>query len=125
MDELDAILTANDVVAVLGRDVPLRLKNLSASGCLFETSNRVDAATTGTIRIVVDGETYEEDIRVMWCRACEGASALYRVGAQFFWTSSPGEHSLRRVLAKANSGARIQQESIESDVLWTARHRPS
>ena len=40
MDALDAILKSNDVVAVLGREINVRLVDISASGCLLESSSR-------------------------------------------------------------------------------------
>jgi hypothetical protein len=99
MDEIDAILRANDLVAVLGRDIPVRLLDISASGCLLESANRLDAGTTGTVRVVYRGIEYSDDIRVMRCQGCEGSSGAYHVGAEFLWTSRPPDRSLRRVVA--------------------------
>jgi hypothetical protein len=99
MHPIDAILKADDLVAVLGRDVPVRLLDISASGCLLESANRLEAGTTGTIRIVYGGIEYADDIHVMRCQAFEGSSAAYHVGAEFLWTSRPAERSLRRVVA--------------------------
>ena len=42
MDALDAILKANDLVAVLGREVPVRLVDISGSGCLLVSANRLE-----------------------------------------------------------------------------------
>jgi hypothetical protein len=99
MDRLDHVLRANDLVAVLGRDVTVRLLDISASGCLLETVNRLEAGTTGTIRIVYGGMEYADDIRVMRCQPIDGASGLYHVGAEFLWTSRSPDQSLRRVVA--------------------------
>ncbi len=99
MDRLDHVLRANDLVAVLGRDVSVRLLDISASGCLLETSNRLEVGTTGTIRIVYGGLEYADDIRVMRCQAFDGSGGVYHVGAEFLWTSRPPDQSLRRVVA--------------------------
>ena len=55
MNSLDAILQANDVVAVLGRDVRVRLVDVSNSGCLIHSEARLAEGTTGTLRVMFDG----------------------------------------------------------------------
>jgi archaeosine-15-forming tRNA-guanine transglycosylase len=105
VDALDAILKANDLVAVLGREVSVRLVDISGSGCLLESACRLEKGTTGSLRVVFDGMEYVDDVRVMRCRPSEGSSSLYFLGAEFLWTSSPHERSLRRVLATLQATA--------------------
>jgi len=105
MDALDAILRANDVVAVLGREVQVRLVDISNSGCLLESTSRLEKGTTGTLRVLFEQEDYADDVRIMRCRECEGSSRLYELGAEFLWTSAPRERSLRRVIAKLQGAA--------------------
>jgi hypothetical protein len=100
IDILDAILQANDTVAVLGREVILRLLDISASGCLLESASRLEVGTTGTLRVSFDNIEYADDVRIMRCRINDGSSALYHLGAQFLWTTTPCERSLRRILTK-------------------------
>lgn len=104
MDVIDIILRANDVVAVLARDVSVRLIDISASGCLLESDSRLREGTTGTVRVVVDGVEYVDDVRIMRSTPTEGSRA-YRLGAEFLWTTNPGERSLRRVLASLQPSA--------------------
>jgi hypothetical protein len=105
VDPLDAILKANDLVAVLGREINVRLIDISVSGCLLESGNRIERGTTGSLRIVFDGQEYVDDVRVMRCRPSEGSGNLYFLGAEFLWTTSPHERSLRRVLATLQASA--------------------
>jgi hypothetical protein len=105
VDALDAILQANDLVAVLGREINVRLVDISVSGCLLESGNRIEKGTTGSLRVVFDGQEYVDDVRVMRCRPSEGSSSLYFLGAEFLWTTSPHERSLRRVLATLQASA--------------------
>ena len=105
MDALDAILKANDLVAVLGREVPVRLVDISGSGCLLESSNRLEKGTTGALRVLFDGLEYADDVRIMRCRPSEGSSTLYYLGAEFLWTTSPRDRSLRRILASLQGSA--------------------
>ena len=105
MDALDAILGSNDVVAVLGREVSVRLVDISASGCLLESSSRLEAGTTGRLKVVVEDEEYLDDVRIMRCREREGAPSVYQLGAEFLWTTNPIGRSLRRVIARLQNGA--------------------
>ena len=99
MQELDAILRAHDVVAVLGRDVSVRLVDISNSGCLIQSETRLAEGTTGTLRLSYDGVDYADDVRIVRCQAPTVGDNWFRLGAQFLWTTHPSERSLRRVIA--------------------------
>lgn len=105
MDALDAILTAGDLVAVLGRDVRIRLVDISGSGCLLESDIRLPDGTTGALRVTFEGREYEDDVRIMRCKARGGSTGGFHLGAEFLWTTNVREQSLRRVLATIQSGA--------------------
>ena len=100
MRSLDAILKARDLTAVLGRDVPVRVVDISVTGCRLESNRRFDTGTTAALTVTVDAVKYSDDIRVMRCHRLDGASGLYDVGVEFLWTTVPREESLRRVLPK-------------------------
>jgi hypothetical protein len=112
MDAIDAILTASDLVAVLGREVSVRLVDISTSGCLLASDSRLETGTIGVLRVSIDDTDFADDVRVMRCQACEGSSALYHIGAQFLWTTSPDERSLRRAITRLQTasvkGARFE-----------------
>lgn len=99
MEPLDAILSADDVVAVLGREVPVRLVDVSHSGCLLQSHMRLLEGTTGTLRLSYDGAEYADHVRVMRCQTPVNGDNWYRIGAQFLWTTRPEEGSLRRLIA--------------------------
>lgn len=105
MDALDAVLQANDVVAVLGRDVRVRLMDVSNSGCLIHSEARLAEGTTGTLRVVFDGAEYSDDVRIMRCRPSNQADKWFELGAEFLWTSQPRESSLRRVIVSLQANA--------------------
>ena len=111
-DALDAILGAGDLVAVLGREVPLRLMDISNAGCLLESTCRLEKGATGLLRVQFNGEEYMDDVRVIRCQESEGASGMYHLGAEFLWTTSPHERSLRRVIAKLQ-GTVVRNVSLE------------
>ena len=105
MDALDAILSAHDLVAVLGREVGVRLVDISMSGCLLESGSRLEEGTTGLLRVVFEDEHYMDDVRIMRCRESEGSGALYQLGAEFLWTTNPRERSLRRIITRLQASA--------------------
>jgi hypothetical protein len=111
-DALDAMLGASDLVAVLGREVPVRLMDISSAGCLLESTCRLEKGATGLLRVLYDDSEYMDDVRVMRCLESEGGSGLYQLGAEFLWTTSPHERSLRRVLAKLNAAV-VRNVSFE------------
>jgi len=97
--EIDAILRAHDVVAVLGRDVAVRLVDISNAGCLIQSETRLAEGTIGTLRLSVDGVDYTDDVRIVRCQPPVVGDSWFRLGVQFLWTTHPGERSLRRVIA--------------------------
>jgi PilZ domain len=114
VEPLDAILCADDVVAVLGRDVPVRLIDVSNSGCLLQSETRLLEGTTGTLRLSFAGVEYVDDVRIVRCQAPVAGDNWFRLGAQFLWTSHPDERSLRRLVASlqpaALSGIRFETD---------------
>jgi PilZ domain len=111
-DALDAVLSAADLVAVLGREVEVRLVDISSAGCLLESNCRLEKGATGLLRLTFEGAEYMDDVRVMRCHESEGASGFYQLGAEFLWTTSPHERSLRRVLAKLQ-GSAVRSVTLE------------
>jgi hypothetical protein len=105
MDPLDAILRESDLVAVLGREVRIRLLDISASGCLLESSNRLALGATGLLAVTFDGEEYTDNVRIIRCRDFEGAIGGFQIGAEFLWTDAPHQRSLRRVVTRLQASA--------------------
>jgi hypothetical protein len=97
---LDAVLASIDLVAVLGRRLPVMLLDISSAGCGLESPSRLDAGGAGRLRVIFEDVEYGDDIRIVRCRAREGSSGLYYAGAEFLWTTRPHERSLRRVIAR-------------------------
>ena len=116
MDALDAILRADDLVAVLGREVPVQLLEISSSGCLLQCGSRLDVGRHGSLRVVYDNTEFSDDVRIMRCREVSGSSALYHAGAEFIWTAPPRVGSLRLILP------RLQVALLKDARLERARH---
>jgi hypothetical protein len=87
-------------IGMLARDFQARLVNCSPSGCLLETTARVEVGTIGTLRMTIDGREFADDIQVVRCQSIEGAS-LFQVGAKFLLTSTAGERGTLRLMMAA------------------------
>ena len=115
---LEDILDAGDLMGVLARDISVRLLNVSASGCLVESGQRVEAGIAGTLRLQVDDEEYCDDVLVARCHEVQGAGATFHLGVEFLWTTPPGSRSLRRVATRlqqlagrAGGGVKVEFET--------------
>lgn len=93
-----------EVFGVLARSVPSRLVEISRSGCLLESSHRVEDGTVGELRLEVEGQLLVDDVRVTRCTRVEGAGASYLVGAEFLQTRRPAERSIRRAVTSILRG---------------------
>jgi hypothetical protein len=92
-------LEGPEVIGMLARNVPTRLLDISRTGCLLESGQRVEAGTVGELRVQLQRETFVDDVRVTRCVLIEGAGSNYLVGAEFVQTQRPGERSIRRAIA--------------------------
>jgi hypothetical protein len=84
--------------AVLISTTSVRLLEISRTGCLLESSQRIDAGTSGEFRVGIDGRMFSEELRVTRCSRLEGSGATYRIGAEFLRTRRPDDSSLRRAV---------------------------
>ena len=76
MDAIRFVLRSNDLVAVLGREIPVQLVNISSSGCLLAATSSLHEGTTASVRLNFGGVEYTDDVRVVRCTRIEGSSEL-------------------------------------------------
>jgi hypothetical protein len=95
MSERQHMAESNGQLAVLVRDVRVRVLNCSASGCLLETSARMDVGATASLHMTIDGEEFVDGVQVVRCQLVEGAGALYQVAVRFLWNTPPDRRALR------------------------------
>src|SRR5262245_21569517 len=89
------ILRMSNRPAVLMRNVSLKVLDVSGSGCLVESTRRVDVGTVGRLRLKLGSEDYDDDVEVVRCDAVPGTRPVYHLGIRFLWTSPPQEGSIR------------------------------
>jgi hypothetical protein len=94
--KLDAILRTPGLLGLLGRDLSVRLLDISLSGCLLECSAAVPAGTLATLSVAFDGGRYRDHVRIARCQRVNGAGSKHHLGVEFLWLSAPAPQSLRR-----------------------------
>ena len=107
--------------AVLIRDIPVCLLDVSLSGCLLESRTRLQTPVAGQLRVIVNGESRADDIRLSRCVFVEGSGVAYRAGAEFLWIELPGERSLRRAVRLFQDGGRRIQQQLKAERTESSR----
>ena len=71
----DDVQAACDGTAVLTRELHVHVINVSVSGCLVESHQSLDVGAVATLRVVLGGEEYTDDVQILRCLAIRGGSA--------------------------------------------------
>ena len=103
-----------ELTGMLGRSVPTRLIDISRTGCLLESRQRVEDGTVGELQLQVERETFVDDVRVTRCVLVEGSGSVYLVGAEFVQTRRPDEHSIRRAITTILRGLATNGSLVNS-----------
>ena len=103
-----------ELTGMLGRSVPTRLIDISRTGCLLESRQRVEEGTVGELQLQVERETFVDDVRVTRCVLVEGSGSVYLVGAEFVQTRRPDEHSIRRAITTVLRGLATKGPLVNS-----------
>ena len=71
-----------ELPATLTWELPVRVIDVSASGCLIETWRPIEVGTTGTLQLRLTGEECWDEVEVARCHQVQGVPALYHVGVR-------------------------------------------
>ena len=113
------------MLGILLTSMPLRVLEVSRSGCLLESGRHIPAGTSGRLQLDIDGRPYSEEVRVTRCHRIEGAGASYRLGVEFLRTGRPDSSSLRRAVYSmlnpkhpgvVGRGPEATDEDLEADL---------
>jgi len=77
------------IAIVFQQELPVRLLNISPSGCLLQVSRPVRVGTVGRLRIALDEVECADDVRVARCTALAGAAC--ELGVELLWVPTPKE----------------------------------
>ena len=95
---------AQEAVATLVRSVPVRLVEVSRSGCRLECASPIESGTSGQLAIELAGLMRIDDIRVARCQQRMGAGPVYQLGAELLRTRRLGRRTVRMAVRKMISG---------------------
>jgi hypothetical protein len=90
------------MLAVMAREISVRLVNCSSSGCLLECGAPIEVGRVASLRLAFDGEDFADDLQVVRCLPIEGSSS-YHAGVEFLWTAAPKHQSLRVGLGRSRN----------------------
>lgn len=96
-----APLEPRRATGVIVRRVPVRVADISATGCMLESGLGIREGAVGTLRLTVDGRRYRETLRVTRVTAVSGSGGRHQVGAQFL-TLGASRRALRHLAASMN-----------------------
>jgi len=93
-----------DAFGMLVWTLPVRLVDVSRSGCLVEVARHLETGTNGHLQLEMDGLLHLDDVRVCRCQTREGASRVYHVGVELLRTRRLSRRSLclalRRIIGE-------------------------
>lgn len=81
----------------LVRQIPIRLLDLSLSGCLLQTTQPIEAGTTGELQVDVQGTCYRGGLFVVRTAPRCGTHASHLAG-QFSPATSSSQPPMRRAI---------------------------
>lgn len=85
-------------LAVLTRELFVRVLNVSASGCLVESDREVRVGTFGRLRLQLGSDEYVDDIEVVRCQIVRNAGVVFHIGMRFLWTRPRHARSIRHAI---------------------------
>lgn len=92
------------IVGAVCRRVPVRLVEVSASGCLWDAPAPLDEGTVGFVEVRTAGQHRTEAVRVLRTQSIVGSSWPYRMAVEFLTLAPLSPDSLRGVAAVVATG---------------------
>ena len=86
--------------AVLMREHLMRILDISRSGCLIESRQRVEIGTVGRLRLRLGFEECSDDVEVVRCDGIGLAQPLYHIGVRFLWTTPRQAGTIREAVTR-------------------------
>lgn len=87
-------------LATLVWTVPVRIVDVSRSGCRLESSRWLSIGTSGHLRLTFEGRTHQDDVRIARCQVREGAGSTYVLGAELLATRRLSDRSIRMAIGQ-------------------------
>jgi hypothetical protein len=103
-EPLGAVESALAVVGAVSRRVPVRLVEVSASGCLWDAPAPLDEGTVGFVEVRTPGQHRTEAVRILRTQRAVGSVWPYRMAVEFLTLAPLTPDSLRGVAAVVATG---------------------
>jgi hypothetical protein len=87
-------------LGVLIRRVPVRLHDVSSTGCLLESVDSLGEGAVGQLEIHFNDTTHQEPIRICRSSIVSGTAWPWRSGAHFLSLNAPLASSVRNIVAR-------------------------
>ena len=81
--------------ARLVRRVQVALVDFSLSGCRIATDHPIDSGAEGELWVELDGNSYQDTVRIVRSADHQGSSHRVIVGGEFAWANRRGTTSIR------------------------------
>ena len=100
MEQRSTLQCHVELTGVLARHIPTRLVEISRSGCLLESSHRIDEGTVAALTSR-SRPALLVDVRATRCVAVAGLGSRYLVGVEFLDTGRTEGNSIRHAMLSA------------------------
>jgi hypothetical protein len=87
-------------IGVLIRRVPVRVHDVSTTGCLLESVDALADGAVGQLEIYFNDTTHQEPIRICRSSTVNGSAWPFRSGAHFLSLTAPLASSVRNIVAR-------------------------
>jgi hypothetical protein len=87
-------------LATLVWTVPVRILDVSRSGCRLEAARWLEIGTSGQLRLALGGRTHQDDVRIARCQLREGSGQNYFLGAELLRIRRLDARSIRMAIGE-------------------------
>ena len=95
-------------IGVVLRDIPVRVLDVSASGCLVESREQLPEGAVGLLEVTGEQGRTVEPLRIRRSTEIAGGATRFRAGAQFLPLGAPSPTSVRNQLARLEVALEIE-----------------
>ncbi|HEX5109973.1 MAG TPA: hypothetical protein VFV95_16085 [Vicinamibacterales bacterium] len=87
-------------IGVIIRRIPVKVRDVSAAGCLLESADMLPEGAVGQLELTIDGERHLETLQVCRSTRTSGGAFPWRAGARFLSLTAPLPTSVRNFAAR-------------------------
>ena len=99
------------MIAAISRRVPVRLVEVSTSGCLCDAPTPLEEGSVGFVEVRTPGQHRTEAVRILRTHRAGGSSWPYRMAVEFLTLAPLSPDSLRGIAAVIATGAPSAQRT--------------